>query len=170
MQYIGHTKKKGVILMKSKINLTFRVLSVVFSLLALISFALPFATFRHESLNGIEYIGAAASALALIFAWVYFTLICAGLAFILSLGNLIIFKFRGIATGVFSLCGFLFMIGFLINSSTHYYHNGIGVYVCTVALLLALVSSVICIVTHKKTDLDDEPIESMYPPNPLIIK
>ena len=161
--------------MKSKINLAFRILAVVFSLVAIISFVLPFTSYNQENLNGIVYIGVAVRALNPIFAWPFFALLCAGLAFILSLSSLIAFwsielKLRGIATGVVSLIGILFMHGFRIKASSYHYHNGIGIYICMVALLLALVSSVICIVTYEKEASDDEPIESLYPPNSLSVK
>lgn len=150
--------------MKSKVNLISRVLAVVFSLVAIVSFAMPYIVFPFKDSGFGVMVGLFVAHNPYIHG-IYGAAFFAGLTFISSLISLILrwwfkFKSRGIGTTVCSFIGLVSIIVFAIqmsNRTAPSWHSqvgksyilGAGIYIYIVAIVFVLISAIICLVTYQ---------------------
>lgn len=154
--------------MKSKVNLVSRILVIVFSMVAILSYFMPYMVFPYRY-TGFSLMRALLWG-STIFGWIYHAAVFAGLIFVVSLISLVLrlwfgFKSRGIATTICSLIGVISMAVFAAKlaetTAPSWWENagelfglGVGVYVYIVAIALALISAVTCMVTYPSEDME----------------
>lgn len=151
--------------MKSKVSLVFKILAVVFTLVAIASFFMNYISFPHQ------YKGFWLAAMTVIFPGIgeggtalFLAAFFVGLTFVFSLLGL---KLRGLGTIICAVFCEVSMVVFACkfshrtipswwNEAGSTFDLGVGVYVFMIAIGFALACSIIGLVTHKLNYFEEE--------------